>query len=74
MQGQPVRGFDIRYRAAGDAWMCRKLHAWSPVDTLPEEWTQICDDKTVEQAVCFLSSEARKRSDKRRLSAEFTRH
>lgn len=68
-----VRGFDIRIQRAGSAWQSEKIHAWSPAGQLPAEWSQICAEPDVVSAVCYLSSESRKQSQKRRLSASYTR-
>lgn len=66
-----VRGFDIRVQRVGSTWQSEKLHAWSPAGTLPAEWQTITSDPTVVSAVCYLSTEARKQSQKRRLSASY---
>lgn len=66
-----VRGFDIRIQRLGSTWQSEKLHAWSPAGTLPAEWQAIITDPTVVSAICHLSSESRKQSQKRKLAAEY---
>ncbi|HLZ55776.1 MAG TPA: hypothetical protein VKR06_02415 [Ktedonosporobacter sp.] len=72
---EPRKGksYDIRIQRAVSTWMGEKRYGWGYDGQLPAEWEQVKADPTVEQAVIFLGTQRRRRSDRRKLSDQYRR-
>lgn len=67
-----VRGFTIRVHRSGDpAYVDEKQDTWAEKGTLPQEWGQVQQDPTVDQAQLYTSAQRHVRANRRRYVAQY---
>ena len=63
-----IRSFIINAHQVGEpSYRSKKQQVWCESGTVPQEWEQVKEDESIDQAQIYTNAQSHRRADKRRI-------